>query len=91
MKKQFLTYEADQHHLKLFCLGKWTLATVRQIEKELENVPCDKKIICDLSSVEDFDSAGVLLFIEYFNRFQTETTVEIIGYSKSSIGIFQIS
>ena len=90
MKKQFLKYEADQHHLKLLCLGKWTLASVRQIEKELENVPCDKKIICDLSSVEDFDSAGVLLFIEYFNRFQNETTVKIVGYSKSQKEMYNL-
>ena len=90
MKKQFLKYEVDQYHLKLLCLGKWTLANVRQIEKELENVPCDKKMICDLSSVEDFDSAGVLLFIEYFNRFQNETTVEIVGYSTNQKDMYKL-
>jgi len=90
MKKQFLAYEADQHHLNLLCLGKWTLVNVRQIEKELENVPCDKKIICDLSSVEDFDSAGVLLFIEYFNRFKENTNVEIIGYTQSQKEMYDL-
>jgi len=90
MKKQFLEYEADQHHLNLLCLGKWTLINVRQIEKELENVPCDKKIICDLSSVEDFDSAGVLLFIEYFNRFKENTNVEIIGYTQSQKEMYDL-
>jgi len=90
MKKQFLKNEADQHHLKLLCLGKWTLANVRQIEKELKHVPCDKKIICDLSSIEDFDSAGILLFIEYFNRFQTETAVEIIGFTKSQKEMYKL-
>ncbi|WP_309497493.1 ABC transporter permease [Sulfurovum sp.] len=90
MKKQFLKYEADQHHLKLLCLGKWTLANVRQIEKELEKVPFDRKIICDFSSVEDFDSAGVLLFIDYFNRFKNETTVEVIEYTKNQKDMYDL-
>jgi phospholipid/cholesterol/gamma-HCH transport system permease protein len=83
MKKQFLKYEVDQHHLRLLSIGEWTLQNVREIEKELYNTPCDKKIIWDFSLTEDFDSAGILLFIEYFKRFQNETTVEIVGYTKS--------
>ncbi len=90
MNKQFLKYEADQYHLKLLCLGKWTLANVRQIEKELEKVPYDAKIICDLSEVEDFDSAGVLLFIEYFNRFKKKTTLEIVGYTKNQKEMYDL-
>jgi len=90
MKKQFLRVEADQHHLKLLCLGQWTLANVRGIEKELEHVSCDKKIIFDLSYVDDFDSAGVLLFIEYLHRFKTETTVEIIGYSQNQKDMYDL-
>ena len=81
MKKQFLTYEEDQHHLKLISTGEWMLNTVLQIEKELFKIPCDKKIIWDVSGINDFDSAGVLLFIEYFERFQKETEVEVVGYT----------
>ena len=90
MKKQFLKYEANQHHFKLYCLGKWTLANVKQIERELQNVPSDRKIVWDLSSVEDFDSAGVLLFIEYYKRYQNETTVEIVGYTKNQKNMYDL-
>ena len=81
MKKQFLGYEADQHHLKLSSTGEWTLNSVRLIEQELRKIPCDKKIVWDVSGVSEFDSAGVLLFIEYFERFKEETSLEVVGYS----------
>ena len=69
MKKQFLMYEADQYEIKLTSIGDWMLNSVLQIENELSKIPYDKKIIWDVSGVGDFDSAGVLLFIEYFERF----------------------
>ncbi len=81
MKNQFLMYEVNQHYLKLISTGEWTLKSVRLIEKELREIPCDKKIVWDVSGVSELDSAGVLLFIEYFERFQKETTVEVVGYS----------
>ncbi len=81
MTKQFLSYEIDRDHLKLVARGEWTLQSVRQIEKLLAKVPYDAKIIWDLSAVSDFDSAGVLLFIEYLERYKKNTTVEVLGYS----------
>ena len=48
MNKVFLTYEVNPHHLKLYCKGQWTLQNIRAIEKELMNIPTDKKITCDL-------------------------------------------
>ena len=90
MKKQFLTVEADQHHIKLISTGEWMLNAVRQIEIELLKVPCDKKIIWDLSGVNDFDSAGVLLFIEHLERFQKETDIEVIGYSDNQKDMYDL-
>ena len=90
MKKQFLTYEADQHHLKLISIGEWMLDSVLQIEDELSNVPCDKKIIWDVSGVSDFDSAGVLLFLEYLERFQKETQIEVVGYTDNQKEMYKL-
>ncbi len=81
MAKQFLSYEADQDYLKLISTGEWTLQSVRQIEIALLKVPYDKKIIWDLSAVSDFDSAGILIFIEYLERYKKKTTVEVVGYN----------
>ena len=90
MKKQFLEYEADQHHLKLNSTGEWTLNSVRLIEQELRKIPCDKKIVWDVSGVSEFDSAGVLLFIEYFERFQKETSLEVVGYSDNQKEMYEL-
>ena len=85
MSKQFLSYEVYQQHLKLISTGEWTLQSVRQIEKYLDEISYDKKIIWDVSRVEQFDSAGILLFIEYFERFKKETEVEVIGYTEEQL------
>jgi len=90
MKQQFLMYESNPDHLKLSATGKWMLDTVLQIEKELRKTPCDKKIIWDLSAVNEFDSAGVLLFIEYMERFQEKTSLEIIGYTNSQKEMYEL-
>ena len=90
MKKQFLIYEADQNHLKLISTGEWTLNNVLQIEKKLLETPCDRKIIWDVSAVSEFDSAGVLLFIEYFERFQKETDVEVVGYTDNQKEMYNL-
>jgi len=81
MKKVFLTYEDHQDYLKLSSKGEWNLESVRQIEKKLRNTPCSKKIVWDVSQALEFDSAGVLLFIEYYERFQKEVEIEVIGYT----------
>ena len=79
MKKVFLLHEDHQDYLKLLSKGAWNLKNVRQIEKKLRNTPCGKKIVWDLSGVTEFDSAGVLLFIEYYRRFKKETKIEVTG------------
>lgn len=90
MKKQFLTYEADQHHLKLISTGEWMLNSVPQIENELSQIPYDKKIVWDVSGVSEFDSAGVLLFIEYLERFEKETEIEVVGYTDNQKEMYKL-
>ncbi len=90
MKKQFLMYEADQYEIKLTSIGDWMLNSVLQIDKELSKIPCDKKIIWDVSRITDFDSAGVLLFIEYLERFQQKIEVEVVGYTDNQKEMYNL-
>ncbi|MDM5264526.1 ABC transporter permease [Sulfurovum sp. XTW-4] len=90
MMKQFLTYEEDQDHLRLISTGEWMLGTVLHIEKELLQIPYDKRIVWDVSGISDFDSAGVLLFIDYYERFQKETEVEIVGYTENQKDMYTL-
>ncbi|HEY9190493.1 MAG TPA: ABC transporter permease [Sulfurovum sp.] len=90
MKEIFLRYEVHQDHLTLISAGEWMLHTVLQIEKRLLEVPCDRKIIWDVSAISDFDSAGVLLFIEHLERFQNATEVEVVGYTENQKDMYDL-
>lgn len=90
MKKEFLTYNEDQQNLKLISTGEWMLNSVLQIEKELSKIPLTKKIIWDVSGINDFDSAGILLFREYLQRFQKETQVEVVGYNENQKKMYDL-
>lgn len=90
MNTQFLTYEINQDYLKLSAKGEWILSNVRQIEQKLRQVPCNKKIIWNLLDVEDFDSSGVLLFVEYLQHFKKEVEVEVVGYSKNQKEMYKL-
>lgn len=90
MNTQFLSYVSQENHLDLYAKGEWTLNAVLEIEKALMLVPCDKKIIWHFSDVSDFDSAGILLFVEYFKRFKQEVVVEVVGYTKNQKEMYDL-
>jgi len=88
MKRAFAHYREDQH--QIVSEGEWTLATVPQIEKELSRIPQNRELVWDLSGVEEFDSAGVLLFIEYYEKFREQGNVKVIGYSKAQKEMYDL-
>jgi len=90
MNREFITWQEDQDQLKLKAEGEWTLKTVPVIEKVLRRVPQSKRIVWDLSGVNDFDSSGVLLFIEYLKHFQSQGSVEIVGYTQSQKKMYDL-
>ncbi len=83
MKQAYIITHAYNDHLELISTGDWSLLSVNDIEQSLRNIPHDKKIVWDLSGISSFDSAGVLLFIEYFERLSKETEVEVVGYTEN--------
>ena len=82
MKRDYIAYREDQQQIRIVSKGEWTLATVPAIEKELRGIDAQKPVVWDLSEVKEFDSAGVLLFIEYYEALKKMTSVKLIGYSK---------
>jgi len=90
MNRKYVAISEDQHQIRLEAAGEWTLATVKQIEKQLQHVPLEKKIIWDLSGVDEFDSAGVLLFIEYYEHFKKHVDVELVGYTQSQKEMYDL-
>jgi phospholipid/cholesterol/gamma-HCH transport system permease protein len=90
MKSHYLLYELHQNYIKIRALGAWTLETTPVIEKKLKKMHTDRPLVWDLSGVEAFDSAGVLLFIEYLHHFQARVEVEVVGYTPNQYHIFQL-
>jgi len=79
MNSTYLLYEDHEQYLKLISQGEWTIKTVPEIEKLLKKVPTDRKIIWDVSQVKNFDSAGVVLFLDYLEYFRQSTEVKVTG------------
>ena len=90
MDKTFIMYTNSQEHIKLISKGAWTLKSLVEIRKQLEKLSFDQSVIWDLSEVEDFDSSGVLLFIEFFEKFKKRVSVEVTGYSKSQKNMYDL-
>ena len=90
MNKEFITYEKHQQYIKLVSKGDWTLKSLPKIRKQLSKIPFDQKMIWDLSEVEDFDSAGILLFTEYYELFSKNNSVELTGYTKNQKDMYDL-
>jgi len=88
MKVSYLSYEESPHYFKIISKGEWTLQSIRQIGKRLRKISTHKKIVWDVSHVTKFDSAGILLFMEYFERFEKYTEVEVVGYTQKQKELF---
>jgi len=90
MNEFFLSLKKESDYNTLFSYGKWTLDNIKEIEKSLHTITYDKKIIWDVSEVKSVDSAGILLFIEYFERFKKEGEVEVVGYSSRDRKMYEL-
>jgi len=90
MKRDYVSYRKDAHQSIIAAKGEWTLATVPQIEKELKCIPHGEKVVWDLSGIRAFDSAGVLLFMEYYENRKKNVPVEVIGYSESQKEMYDL-
>jgi len=90
MNKKFITYEKHPHHIELISNGEWTLKSLSKIRKELNQISPVKQIIWDLSNISDFDSAGILLFMEYYELFSKQNSVEVRGYTQNQKDMYDL-
>ena len=90
MNTEFITYENNQQHITLVSKGDWTLKSLPKIRKQLNKLSFDKKVIWDFSQIDDFDSAGILLFMEYYELFLEKSSVELTGYTKNQKDMYDL-
>lgn len=90
MINEYLSLEKNRNRLTLKAKGAWTLSSVPEIERFLQQVGYDLPIIWDVSAVSEFDSAGVLVFTEYFKAFSEHTPVEVVGYTENQKEMYDL-
>lgn len=90
MNSPYITTQAHNDYIELISTGDWSLLSINDIELNLRNIPHDKKILWNLSGISSFDSAGVLLFIEYFEQLSKETQVEVVGYTENQKKMYEL-
>ncbi len=81
MNQPYVRVEEFDDHIIIHSMGEWTLYHEPEIDKMLQNISLDRKIIWDFSEVENFDTSGVLLFMVYYGKFKARCEVKVIGYS----------
>ncbi|MDD2451237.1 MlaE family lipid ABC transporter permease subunit [Sulfurovum sp.] len=90
MINEYLSIEKNNDRLVLKAKGEWTLSSVPEIERILQRITYELPITWDVSAVREFDSAGVLLFTEYFKAFSGHTPVEVAGYTKNQKEMYDL-
>lgn len=87
------TYLTKSQHLSttsLASFGRWTVENVADIEKILHGLNPQKNLLWDISGIEDFDSAGVLLFAKYFKKFKAKVSVTLKGYTLKQAQMYRL-
>ena len=90
MNENFLNIKIINDKYSISSHKEWTLQTVKRVEKELHTIAYDKDIVWDVSDVTNVDSAGILLFIEYFEKFKKEVAVEVVGFSEKDKNMYDL-
>ena len=90
MNHTYLHLETHADQTVIHAVGEWTLYNEPVIEKALAKIQPGQKIIWDFSDIESFDSAGVLLFMRYYEKFKTQCDVKITGYSEEQERMYRL-
>ena len=75
----------DQQHIYLS--GEWTIPYTKSILDEFSTIEKNKNITLDVSAVSDFDSSGILLFIELMNKLNNP---KVEGYTENQKKMYNI-
>ncbi|SHO81017.1 Putative ABC transport system permease protein [hydrothermal vent metagenome] len=78
---KYLKTQNINNRIKIISEGDWNLYNQIEIEKELKSIKIDGDIVWDFSNINSFDSVGVLLFIQFYDKFKVDNNIEVVGYS----------
>jgi phospholipid/cholesterol/gamma-HCH transport system permease protein len=89
----YLEITSTQEHTILTSKGDWNIYHLKAIKKELEE--ClralkNESIVWDVGQIDGFDSAGVILFRQYYLRIKERHPVKLIGYSDKQKRMYEL-
>ncbi len=90
MDHAYIVWEQNGEKTFLYAKGAWNLESVPTIEQLLKKIPLDRPIVWDVSGVEVFDSAGVLLFRTFYEAYKKKIPVEIVGYTQKQKEMYEM-
>ena len=95
VNKAVVRIEKNDNAYLLRCDGEWTLENIVAVTSSLKlfSQTMDKKsdVNLDISSVEEFDSAGIIVLLHYVKIFEEEmSTVNIIGANSTQEKMLQM-
>jgi len=84
--KAVVLIEKKDNSYLLTCDGEWNLNTITEATSKLKEfslvIEVKSNLTCDISSIEELDSAGAILLLEYINIFEEKNCmVNIVGAS----------
>ncbi len=90
MKQTYVYFEEVGDSTIVHAKGDWTLYNEPQINGELASFHPSKKIVWDLSKIDTFDSAGVLLFMRFDEQFRAKFEVDVIHYTSEQMRMYNL-
>ncbi|HED16846.1 MAG TPA: MlaE family lipid ABC transporter permease subunit [Gammaproteobacteria bacterium] len=94
-KKAKVDLVSKADHSLLTCTGEWSLHSITDAAKKLKTairqVPDQSRIILDISSVSELDSAGTILLLQFINAAERSMNeIDIVGANKKHQIMFKM-
>jgi phospholipid/cholesterol/gamma-HCH transport system permease protein len=88
-ERSYLRIETVAEGYRISATGEWTTETVGDIEKALAPFRPDRHVILDISGIETFDGAGVLLWKDLQDRY-ADVGVTITGWDEAKRNMYAL-
>ena len=84
VSKAAITIKKKNNCFFFECRGKWNLKNIAyvtsQLKKTENTINQNNDVIFDISAIEEFDSTGIILLLDYYNKFKkNKGDVKLIG------------
>jgi len=90
MKAKYIDIVKSHNHTKFICSGAWIIENIYDIDKEIKKLKIYENLTIDVSNISDFDSSGVLLFIDWYHTLSENSHIKVIGYNDKQKEMYEL-